>query len=281
MSAPATIAAQLAAARQRLTESDSARLDAEILLAHVLGVSRTHLHTWPEEVLDPAVQTSFSALIERRATGEPVAYLVGEQEFWSLPLRVTPDTLIPRPETELLVEQALARIPARADWRIADLGTGSGAIALALAHECPGCTVTATDRSEAALAVARDNARQLHISNVTFLVGEWFAPLQGHRYHVIVANPPYVAVDDPHLQQGDVRFEPIEALHAGPGGLDDLARLVANAPAHLEAGGWLLLEHGFDQGEAVRTLLAAQGLGNIETVRDHAGHERLSLAKKQ
>ncbi len=279
MSARATIAHCLAAAQQGLAGSDSPRLDAELLLAHVLGVTRTHLHAWPEQELDQGQQTAFTALVERRAAGEPVAYLLGEREFWSLSLRVTPDTLIPRPETELLVEQALARIPKDAAQDIIDLGTGSGAIALALAHARPRCRVTATDRSLAALAVARDNAARLGIANVAFVAGDWFAPLAGHHFHVVAANPPYVAKDDPHLQRGDVRFEPADALKAGEEGLDDITRLIEAAPAHLLPGGWLLLEHGFDQGAAVRALLHRHGFEAMETVRDYAGNERLSLAR--
>jgi release factor glutamine methyltransferase len=275
---PLSIAAALARAHQRL--GADAGGEAEILLAHVLGKSRTYLHTWPERVLTSDEQTGFEALLERRARGEPVAYLVGTRGFWSLDLAVTVDTLIPRPETELLVEQALARIPPDADWAIADLGTGSGAIALALAHERPHCRVVATDRSAAALAVARGNAERLGIANVCFREGAWYAPLAGERFHVIVSNPPYIAEDDPHLDQGDLRYEPQTALAAGPDGLDDLRLIVGGAAAHLWPGGWLLLEHGYDQGEAVRGLLCEHGFLDVHSVRDVPGHERVSAGQR-
>lgn len=259
--------------------SDSPRLDAEVLLAHVLGKPRSHLHAWPETELDEADARRFAELVERRAAGEPVAHLVGQREFWSLPLEVTPDTLIPRPETELLVEALLERLPAGRPARILDLGTGSGAIALAVRHERPRWSVTAVERSPAALAVARRNAQRLGLA-IDWREGDWYAPVTGERFTAIVSNPPYVAEADPHLGEGDVRHEPRSALAAGPEGLDDLERIIAGAPAHLEPGGWLLLEHGLDQAEAVASLLKSRGFDEVRCLRDLAGHDRVSLGRR-
>ncbi|WP_297527486.1 peptide chain release factor N(5)-glutamine methyltransferase [Thiohalobacter sp.] len=268
---------RLAAARLE-GRSDSPGLDAEILLAHVLGRPRSHLHAWPEAELDEAAALRFSALIEHRAAGKPVAHLVGQREFWSLPLEVTPDTLIPRPETELLVEALLERLPAGQPAHILDLGTGSGAIALAVRHERPLWTVTAVERAPAALAVARRNARRLGLT-IDWREGNWFVPVSGERFTAIVSNPPYVAEADPHLDQGDVRHEPRAALAAGPEGLDDLEHIISGAPAHLEPGGWLLLEHGMDQAEAVASLLKSRGFEEIRCLRDLAGLDRVSLGR--
>ncbi len=272
-----SVASVLARARPRL--GPEAGGEAEILLAHALGKTRTWLHTWPERVLTSEQRAAFEALLERRLAGEPVAYLIGMRAFWSLDLAVTADTLIPRPETELLVELALARIPEQADWRLADLGTGSGAIALALARERPSCRITATDRSSGALAVARANATRLGIANLEFREGAWYAPLAGERFQMIVSNPPYIAADDRHLSEGDLRFEPRSALAAGPEGLDDLRLIAAGARTHLHDGGWLLLEHGYDQGAAVRALLDDNGLVDVRSERDALGHERVTLGR--
>jgi len=271
-----TLQQALLTARSHLAHSDTPGLDAELLLCHVLEKNRAWLRAWPERTLTVDEQAAFETLITRRAAGEPVAYLTGRRGFWSLELKVTPATLIPRPDTETLVEWALELIPAGAAWRIADLGTGSGAIALSLAHERPHCRLVATDASIDALAVAQDNAATSQIGNVEFRAGLWFAPLAGTRYHLIVSNPPYIAAGDPHLSRGDLRFEPATALAAGADGLDDIRLLVAGAPQHLEAGGWLLLEHGWDQGAAVRALLLQQGFREVATRRDAAGHERIS-----
>ncbi len=259
---------------------DIARLDAEVLLAHVLGRDRTYLHTWPERELCAEELARFEALLQRRLKGEPVAHLTGTRAFWTLDLQVGPATLIPRPETELLVEAALARLPGSGDCRILDLGTGSGAIALALASECPGCRVEAVERSEAALAVARENAVRLGLDNVTFHAGDWFEPLADERFDLILSNPPYIPRHDPHLEQGDVRFEPRNALISGEDGLDDIRHLIAMAPAHLLPGGWLLLEHGYDQGEAVSALFEAQGFIEVEELRDLQGHGRVALGRR-
>jgi release factor glutamine methyltransferase len=254
---------------------DSARRDAEIILGHCLGQSRSWLYTWPErEVAAPQVD-HYQRLLAQRRDGQPVAYLVGQREFWSLPLKINHHTLIPRPETETLVSWAL-ELALPADALVVDLGTGSGAIALALASERPDWHVTGLDASEEALAVARCNAANLGLQRVGFACSDWYRGVAGQRFHLLVANPPYVDPVDPHLEQGDVRFEPRSALVAEQAGLADLAQLVTGAPAHLHPGGWLLLEHGFGQGEAVRTLLQQDGFEEIATRSDLAGMERIS-----
>ena len=272
-----TLSALLTEAAARLKDaSDSPRLDAELLLAHAIGRERSYLHAHPESRPDPPEMQEFERLVTARGRGEPIAYLTSKREFWSLPLTVTPSTLIPRPETELLVELALERIPMGADFEILDLGTGSGALALALAKERPHSHVTATDQSPDALRVAISNAVRLGLNNVEFLEGDWFAPCGERRFQIIASNPPYVRDDDPHLTAGDVRFEPRTALAGGTDGLRDLRHIIGTSPAHLEMGGVLLLEHGQDQGEAVRTLLQAVGLTRIRTWHDMSGHERVS-----
>ncbi|HSC48498.1 MAG TPA: peptide chain release factor N(5)-glutamine methyltransferase [Gammaproteobacteria bacterium] len=274
---PATIASLLETASDELRDSgDTPRLEAELLLAHALGCTRTRLHAHPEETPDDGSQEAFARLVAARRKGEPIAYLTGEREFWSLKLKITPATLIPRPETELLVEQALRRIPADAEWRLLDLGTGSGALALALASERPCCRVTATDVSAAALRVARENASSLGLQNLEFLQGHWYVPLGSRRFHLVVSNPPYVKDGDTHLQQGDLRFEPRAALASGQDGLEAIRSIVQRAPRHLERGGAMYLEHGLDQADAVRALLRVQGFSGIETFHDLQGHERAS-----
>lgn len=259
--------------------SATPRLDAEILLAHVLQMHRSHLFAHPEQRVDNNQMRLFALLVVGRGKGRPVAYLTGQREFWSLNLKVGPDTLIPRPETELLVEQSLRYVPVAARWYLLDLGTGSGAVALALAKERPHCRITATDISRAALAMARENAATLGIGNVEFMQGEWFAPLAGRRYSLIVSNPPYVADEDPHLHAGDLRFEPRRALTGGPDGLAAIRKIVLRAPAHLDTGGVLLLEHGHDQAARVQELLTAAGFSEIQTFRDLAGIERISVGR--
>ena len=245
--------------------------EARLLLCHVLDVSLAALEAHPERKVSPGDTASFRALVVRRAAGEPIAYLTGRREFYGLDFRVTPDVLIPREETELLVDIALE---AKAG-RILDLGTGSGCLAIAVAKHLPQAAVTAIDASAAAIAVARENAAS-HGVAVRFLQGDWFAPLADERFDLILANPPYVAEADPHLGLGDVRFEPRGALAAGPDGLDDIRRIVAPAPAHLVPGGRLWLEHGYDQAPAVAALLAAAGFAGIEQRRDLAGIARVS-----
>ena len=273
--------ALLTATQQLAAQHDSASLDAELLLAHVLHKSRAWLYTWPEHQLDAKQIEQFNQLLQRRLHGEPVAHLIGTQEFWSLSLQVTPDTLIPRPETELLVELALERIPANASWRIADLGTGSGAIALAVAKERPACQVIATDKSTAALDIAKQNARLNQVGNVTFLPGDWLVAVKDEPpFEMILSNPPYIKEDDPHLLQGDVRFDPDSALQAGAEGLDDLQQIIQQTLAHLKPGGWLLLEHGYDQKAAVMQLLQQAGYEQIEDYPDLAGQPRVAAGHK-
>lgn len=263
-------------ARQLAAAIDAdARVDAELLLAHALNVSRVYIKTWPEREVPRDAWARYIALLAQRAVGEPVAYLVGTREFWSLSLRVTRDTLIPRPETELLVEHALRRTTQGQATRVLDLGTGTGAIALALARERAQSRLVAVDVSAAAVQIARDNAQRLNIANVEFRCGVWFAPCADERFDVIVSNPPYVAADDVHLQRGDVRFEPLAALTPGADALAALRQIIDRAPLHLKSGGWLLVEHGYDQGVAVKALFAARGYKNIEGYRDLAGNERV------
>ncbi|MBN8922091.1 MAG: peptide chain release factor N(5)-glutamine methyltransferase [Rhodanobacter sp.] len=262
----------LRAAANRLGE----RADAEALLLHALGQSRGWLFAHADDAVDMDVQTAFEALVARREAGEPVAYLTGRRGFWTLELEVTPATLIPRPETELLVELALERLPRDAAAGVADLGTGSGAIALAIASECPQAQVLATDASADALAVARRNAQRLGVGNLRFAQGDWLAPLAGQRFALIVSNPPYIEAADPHLAQGDLRFEPASALASGADGLDDIRRIVAGAPGHLDADGWLLFEHGWNQGAAARALLREAGYVQVFTAQDLEARDRVS-----
>lgn len=261
-----------------LPDSPSPRLDAELLLAHALGQSRSYLRTWPEREPDAAQCAAFAALLERRRAGEPVAYLLGRQGFWSLDLEVAPHTLIPRPDTELLVETALTLGPG-GPARVLDLGTGTGAIALAVACERPAWQVLGVDRVSEAVQLAERNRARLELGNARFVESVWFSTLGGERFALIVGNPPYIAAADRHLSEGDVRFEPASALVAGEDGLDDIRRIVAEAPEHLEAGGWLLLEHGYDQAEAVRALFAARGFAAVESRRDLGGHQRITLGQ--
>ncbi|MGY6517604.1 MAG: peptide chain release factor N(5)-glutamine methyltransferase [Lysobacteraceae bacterium] len=255
---------------------ESARLDAELLACGALGCSRAWLFAHGDDPWPSRAQPRFEDWVRRRAAGEPVAHLLGRRAFWTLELDVDASTLIPRPDTERLVEAALARLAPDSDLSVADLGTGTGAIALALARERPKLAVVATDRSEPALALARANAARLGLGQVEFLAGDWFAPLAGRRFGLVVSNPPYIAEDDGHLQQGDVRFEPRSALVAGRDGLDDLRRIARDAPAHLQPGGWLMVEHGHDQGEAVRGLFAAAGLREVRTLRDLGDRDRVT-----
>ncbi|MGH8529816.1 MAG: peptide chain release factor N(5)-glutamine methyltransferase [Nevskiales bacterium] len=273
-----TLAEALSAAVERLRpHSDSARLDAELLLAHCVQQPRSRLLSHGENKLADDALTRFQGLVTRREMGEPLAYLLKQREFWSLELEVTPAVLIPRPETETLVEAALARIPAGARWRIADLGTGSGAIALAIARERPACVVLATDSSEAALAVAARNAQRHQLGNVEFRRGRWYAALSGEKLELVLSNPPYVAAQDPHLAA--LAFEPRRALIAGDNGLADLRFIVQHAPLHLKPGGWLLLEHGATQDQAVRELLKFSGFASVETLADLADLPRVTLGQ--
>ena len=278
-----TVDSLLAEGTRTLADSaaaGAARLDAELLLAHVLGEPRSLLRSHPEDPLAPAAVARFRALLGRRAAGEPLAYLTGRREFWSLDLAVTPAVLVPRPETELLVERALALGPPGAA-RVADLGTGSGAIALALARERPRWHIVATDVSPAALEVARANGAALGVASVEFLAGSWLEPLGGRRFDLLLSNPPYVGADDPALADPALGFEPPLAL-TPPGGdaLESLRLLARGAAAHLAPGGWLLLEHGADQGPEVRALLVAAGFAHVRSHRDLAGHERMTEGQR-
>ena len=264
-----------------LAEGESPRADADVLLCHLLGCRRSYLMTWPERELDAAQQATLQGWLARRLNGEPIAHLVGEREFWSLPLKVSPATLIPRPDTEVLVEQALTKIP-QGPCAVLDLGTGTGAIALALKSERPELDVWAVDRMADAAALARENSAALGLP-IEVRDGSWFEPLgepdrdNTPRFAVIVSNPPYIDGADPHLEQGDVRFEPRSALVADDAGLADIRHIVAHAPAYLLTDGWLLLEHGWDQGEAVRQLLRDGGYREVATVRDYGDNDRVTL----
>ena len=272
-----TVAAALRGGVARLP-GDEARAEAETLLAHALGQSRSWLFAHADDAVDAAAAARFDAAVARRAAGEPVAQITGRRGFWTLELEVTPDVLIPRPETETLVELALARLPADAA-RVLDLGTGTGAIAIALASERDDLDVTAVDASAAALAVAARNAAASHV-RVRLLHGSWFAPVHGETFAMIVSNPPYLADDDPHRHEGDLRFEPRMALTSGADGLDAIREIAAHAPAHLEPGGWLLVEHGWTQGEAVRALFVDAGFDEVETGQDLEGRERVTVGKR-
>jgi len=270
--APADVRGLLASGVRRLGE----RVDAEALLLHVLDKPRSWLFAHADEAVDEASARAYAILVERRAAGEPVAFLTGRRGFWTLELEVTPATLIPRAETERLVELALERLPADRTARVADLGTGSGAVALAIASERPLAQLVATDASAAALAVARRNAQRHGLQRVAFLQGDWLAPLYGGRFDLVVSNPPYIEADDPHLAQGDLRFEPRSALVAGADGLDDIRRIVADARAVLAPGGWLLFEHGWNQGASARGLLADAGYAQVFTGQDLEARDRVS-----
>lgn len=262
----------LAAATQRLGQ----RADAEVLLLHILQKPRSWLFTHADDALAMDVQTAYEALLGRREAGEPVAYITGSRGFWTLELEVTPATLIPRPETELLVELALRRLPSDFHGRVADLGTGSGAVALAIARERPHAQVVATDASITALDVARRNAQRHAIQNVSFVHGDWLAPLAGQHFKLIVSNPPYIEAADPHLARGDLRFEPASALASGSDGLDDIRRIIDGARSQLDPGGWMMFEHGWHQGDAVRALLLAAGYAKVFTAQDLEQRDRVS-----
>jgi release factor glutamine methyltransferase len=251
--------------------------DAALLVAHALGRTRTWLYAHGDDAVDDAARQACARFVARREAGEPVAYITGRRGFWRFDLQVTPDTLVPRPETELLVELALERLPGDRALRVADLGTGSGSIALALAHERPNARVVAVDASAAALDVARGNAGALRIGNLEFREGDWLQPLAGEIFDLIASNPPYIALGDPHLD--DLRHEPALALSSGADGLDAIRTIARDAPAHLAAGGWLLLEHGLEQGVAVRALLAAAGFEQVATVQDLEQRDRVTLGR--
>jgi release factor glutamine methyltransferase len=276
MNTVATIAETVNDAAHRLEpHSESPRLDAELLLAGILGLPRSALIARGDERVASGDERAYATLIAKRADGVPIAYLTGVREFWSLPLKVTPAVLVPRPETELLVEHALALLPADALCSVLDLGTGSGAIALSLAHERPRWSITGVDVSPAALEVAARNAEELKLPHVQWRLGHWFDVLPGERFHLIVANPPYIAAGDPALQA--LSAEPATALIAGATGLEALDAIIAQAPKHLYAGGWLALEHGITQAQDVARLLHQQGFDSIRTYPDFSGRPRITL----
>jgi release factor glutamine methyltransferase len=254
----------------------TSRIEIQCLLQHVLEVQRAYLLAHPEQMLNETQQLSFDALLQCRLHGGPIAHLLGEREFFGLNLKVTPATLIPRPDTELIVELALKRISQAQTCRVLDMGTGSGAIALAIANNKPNVVVVAVDASQEALTVAIENARRLGIANVSFMQSDWFSALNEQRFELIVSNPPYIAAGDIHLTQGDLRFEPLSALASGVDGLDDIRRIISSAPQHLTSNGYLLLEHGYDQAESVRDLLTQRGFVDIFSEKDLAGIERVT-----
>ncbi len=259
-----------------LLNSDEGGLEAQLLLQHILNVNRAWLIAHENDALQPNIHAAFEALLQRRLNGEPIAYILGYREFYGLHLKVTPDTLIPRPDTETLVEAALAKIPQDKYSRILDLGTGTGAIALAIAKHRPQAYVIATDTSQAALNIALENAQNLNITNIGFVLSDWFSALNDKKYDVIVSNPPYIEQDDVHLQQGDLRFEPISALASGKDGLDAIRHIVKTAPRHLDPHGWLMLEHGYNQASEVRKLLTQHGFMAVSSVKDFGGNERVT-----
>ncbi len=256
--------------------SGEAKLEAQYLLQHIMKVNRAWLISHENDALQPSIHAGFEVLLKRRLKGEPIAYILGYREFYGLKLKVTPDTLIPRPDTETLVEAALAKIPNSASCSILDLGTGTGAITLAIAKHRPQAHITATDTLQAALNIALENAQNLNITNINFVLSDWFSALNNEKYDVIVSNPPYIEQDDAHLQQGDLRFEPISALASGKEGLDAIRHIVKTAPQHLNSHGWLLLEHGYNQASEVRKLLTQHGFIAVSSVKDFGGNERVT-----
>ena len=277
MSVPVSIADAIAETTARLRAvSESARLDAEILIARAIDMPRSYVFAHPEDELDADAVARLEGTVQRRMSGEPMAYISGFKEFWSLELMVSPATLVPRPETEILVDRALREIPRKADWPILDLGTGSGAIALAIASDRPLSKVTATDISADALAIAQQNARQLNLANVEFLQGDWIAPVAGQTFRIVTSNPPYVREGDPYLDS--LQAEPDLALTAGPGGLEAIETLARDCRPIIDAEGMLFLEHGAEQREAVADILTAYGWGSIRCYDDYAGLPRVTSA---
>ncbi|CRL62794.1 MULTISPECIES: peptide chain release factor N(5)-glutamine methyltransferase [Proteus] len=262
----------------QLIESDSPKRDAEILLGHVTQRARTYLMAFNETLLSQDELTQLSQLLTRRIKGEPIAYLVGEREFWSLPLKVSPATLIPRPDTECLVEQALEKLPTE-PITILDLGTGTGAIALAMASERPDCHIIGVDFQAEAVALAQENATRLALNNTEFMESCWFSSLSGYQFGMIISNPPYIDENDEHIHQGDVRFEPLTALVAGNNGFADIEIIIETARQFLTDKGWVLLEHGWQQGEGVRKIFTDKGYCCVETFRDYGGNERVTVGR--
>lgn len=259
--------------------TEEAKLEAQLLLQYVLNVNRAWLISHENDALQPNIHALFEALLKRRLSGEPIAYVIGSREFYGLDLMVTVDTLIPRPDTETLVEAALGEISLHDEYSVLDLGTGSGAIALAIAKNRPQANVIAVDASFGALEIARQNSANLQIPNVQFLLSDWFAALSHEKFDVIVSNPPYIEQNDAHLTQGDLRFEPVSALASGADGLDDIRRIVAESLIHLKPQGWLMLEHGYNQAEQVQNLMAQTGLVGVQTLKDLGGNNRVTIGR--
>jgi len=276
----ATLKQLIADGAGALADSDSARLDAELLLALALNKPRTWLYTWPEHIPSLPEQHKYLDLLRRRQDGEPIAYLIHRREFYGLELKINHHVLIPRPETETLVECVLQAATGNAQMRIADLGTGSGAVALALAHTMPQARVVATDISGEALTLARENAVALGIDNISFVQGSWLEPLADMTFDIIASNPPYIDAQDPHLSEGDVRFEPVPALVSPENGLADIRQIAETGMPNLAKGGRLFFEHGYAQGEAVRAIFSAYGYGDISTVQDLSGQDRVTMGRK-
>lgn len=277
------IDAALAWATQQLEGGESPSVDAKVILSHLLNKSQTYLFTWPEKHIDDVVLAQFESAIAKRQTGLPVAYIIGKRDFWTLSLETSPHTLIPRPDTEVLVEKVLdwasvkqSHIPV-AEMAICDLGTGTGAIALALAFELPTAKVTGVDFLAEAVALAKRNATHNYIENAQFIQSDWFSAIEQQQFDIIVSNPPYIEDTSPYLVEGDVRFEPKSALTSGADGLDDIRRITKLAPLHLKKGGLLAFEHGFDQGEPVRQLLSNEGFCDVQTFSDYGGNARVTL----
>lgn len=272
-----TISEALSFSKQQLRNGESPNSDSQLLLAHVLSCSTSYLYTWPEKALSQQQQTALLALLELRKLGHPVAYLTGQRGFWTLDLQVNKHTLIPRPDTELLVEKAMEKITD--DTWVSDLGTGSGAIVLALASERPQTRFFACDYSSQALNIAKANAKQNQIDNVCFWQGDWLAAIASNSLDIIVSNPPYIEQDDPHMQQGDVKFEPEQALVSGCDGLDDARLIIARAAVCLRQQGWLLLEHGHQQAQSVAAIMQSQGFNNITGYQDYGGNDRVTIGQ--
>lgn len=271
----------LAWAAEQLEGGESPSVDAKVILANILGKSQTYLFTWPDKTLDDTEQAQFEAAVAKRKRGEPVAYIIGKRDFWTLSLFTSPDTLIPRPDTEVLVEQVLiwANQQSSASLSVCDLGTGTGAIALALASELPEASVSGVDFQEGAVKLATRNAQANSIANANFLQSDWFSALAGQTFDIIVSNPPYIEETSPYLNEGDVRFEPKTALTSGHDGLDDIKHIIKNAPEYLNKGALLAFEHGFDQGSAVNTLLTDAGFVKVKTVKDFGNNDRVTLGQ--
>jgi len=270
------------AALAKMIDASEAKLEAQLLMQHVLKVNRAWLIAHAGDTIDASPHRAYGVLLDRRLCGEPIAYILGCREFYGLKLKVTPDTLIPRPDTETLVEAALGKIQKNAvspNVRILDLGTGTGAIALAIAKNRPHAQVTAADASQATLNVAIENAKSLNITNVSFILSNWFSSLKSEKFDLIVSNPPYIEQDDVHLSQGDLRFEPMSALASGKDGLDDIRQIIQESLIHLKPQGWLMLEHGYNQADQVADLMANAGLINIATIQDFGGNNRITIGK--